>query len=563
MFNFKDKSPKESISNAKKLMDNLGIKVREIWYESNIVGLYSVRLLIRNAYKYGVNGKGISKEYALASAYGELVERLGNGILLKNKELYFTDGPFTYFPDEYEIEARKLDIKTNEIIKSLIKKIGATSAVSWSRLCDAYNFDFVKCIRFKSNINEQIQLDVPLTLLKSYGSNGMACGNTYEEAFVQSFSEIVERYCLKEILAKKICPPIIPLSNIKQLSNSLSNSVEKIKKNKLKIEFRDCSLGRGFPVVCVCIYDKKKHSNIINFGAHPCIEVALERALTEAFQGKNIDNVTFPINLQNTNERYNKFNIIKNGIGSYPYNFYSKKFSYKFSSIKPRKFDSNIELKSYIINFCKEKQINIYSHGIKLGDFYCIHLIIPGMSEIFEYDELMLRNIQMRSALSRIEYLDVGDETQQRLILEYIDYIRKNPDFGGNLSKNIDDKSVRQDSNNREYVYLKILIRGFFRLGEYDRVLYYLERTKPFMKLDINLCLRILTDIKKYGSGNEDAINITKNFFSNSIIKQSLEFLKEKETNPFFYSYSSKDNSSCFCKWLNSVVLLKRNMIPL
>ena len=48
--------------------------------EKSSIGTYALRLKIENT-DIGVNGKGINKIYAQASAYAELIERLQNDLL--------------------------------------------------------------------------------------------------------------------------------------------------------------------------------------------------------------------------------------------------------------------------------------------------------------------------------------------------------------------------------------------------------------------------------------------------------------------------------------------------
>lgn len=48
----------------------------------------------------------------------------------------------------------------------------------------------------------------------------------------------------------------------------------------------------GFRLYAVCVYNQKTHSDSISFGAHPVAEIAMERAINEAFQGRSIQNIT-------------------------------------------------------------------------------------------------------------------------------------------------------------------------------------------------------------------------------------------------------------------------------
>lgn len=98
----KDAMPVETIQRIRSILSDMGIIVTEKWFES-VNGIYSV-LLQSIATRLTSNGKGTSQQYALASGYGEFMERLQNGALYMYKmtlseEDAFYDG-FVYAPDE-------------------------------------------------------------------------------------------------------------------------------------------------------------------------------------------------------------------------------------------------------------------------------------------------------------------------------------------------------------------------------------------------------------------------------------------------------------------------------
>jgi len=71
-----------------------------------------------------------------------------------------------------------------------------------------------------------------------------------------------------------------------------SKIVRFVRENGYKVILKDASLGTGFPVVCACIIDCQTGRYHTHFGAYPIFEIALERSLTESFQGRNIRNIT-------------------------------------------------------------------------------------------------------------------------------------------------------------------------------------------------------------------------------------------------------------------------------
>jgi hypothetical protein len=132
---------------------------------------------------------------------------------------------------------------------------------------------------------------LPLAMVKSvYGSNGGAAGNTMEEAIVQAISEIVERNHEQKIIHEHIPVPAIPEEVLKKCPIAYQ-IIGFLRDKGYRIVVKDCSLGTKFPVVCVCIIDASTGKYHTHFGAHPNFEVALQRTLTEAFQGRNINTI--------------------------------------------------------------------------------------------------------------------------------------------------------------------------------------------------------------------------------------------------------------------------------
>ena len=96
----KDAKPKDTIKRIRKILKSNSIKVKEKRNFNILNKIFSVRLEIKNIHNLGVNGKGFTKHYALASAYGELMERLQSRLLIKP---YFTNKikNTVYFEDEF------------------------------------------------------------------------------------------------------------------------------------------------------------------------------------------------------------------------------------------------------------------------------------------------------------------------------------------------------------------------------------------------------------------------------------------------------------------------------
>ena len=70
----------DTVKKIQSIIQNIGLETDVTWVESGIKDAYSNHISISHT-SFGTNGKGTSKEYALASGYAELIERIQNGIL--------------------------------------------------------------------------------------------------------------------------------------------------------------------------------------------------------------------------------------------------------------------------------------------------------------------------------------------------------------------------------------------------------------------------------------------------------------------------------------------------
>ena len=83
----KDCLPQETIERIERILDRNGIKTYISEQKKASPQIYSVRIEFSNFKGLGTNGKGITKELAIASAYAELMERLQSGLLIRDSFL--------------------------------------------------------------------------------------------------------------------------------------------------------------------------------------------------------------------------------------------------------------------------------------------------------------------------------------------------------------------------------------------------------------------------------------------------------------------------------------------
>lgn len=390
---FKDQPPYKTINQIRNILFDLKILTKEEWTPPTIDNIYSVRLSIAGT-DIGTNGKGTSEEYALASAYAEFMERLSNGMLLPNWTGVGED-IFVTAPDEKYMDTKEY-YKSNLIFDSALKNLNSEEVSGKSHkakfiedIC-ANNHKQILSLYFK-DFNSGEKLPIPYKLLRSvYGSNGMASGNTSEEAMVQGFSEIFERYCLKQICLHGIVPPDIPRAYIKEHFSNVLNYIEQIECSRnYFVRVRDCSLGLGLPVVCTTLFNRENQTSLNIIGAHPCIELALERTFTEALQGRALGQQWNPLLRQKWLDKYNIINLFKNSTGYYPDVFYSYSPSYDLDiKTLEQRFSSNKEMLDFYLTICKKNNFRVFVRKASYFGFTSVQILIPGISEICDYDEI-------------------------------------------------------------------------------------------------------------------------------------------------------------------------------
>lgn len=254
---YKECNPLETITKFKGVINDLDIEVKEEWINS-VDDIYSVSIGLNNT-SITTNGKGSTKEFALASAYGEMLERLQNMAHFRMKRR-FDKFPFNLnciiSPDE--ILTQNFGINPNQIkwFNEAIKKNEKCFLNKFKLLWEnVYTKNYEsKIVNLDYNsIDSDDRITIPLTMVDYYyGTNGMASGNTMYEAIVQGISEIIERATLSTIIKEQLTPPDIT-DYVKENYEYLSRLINNIEKENehFKLLVKDGSLGRDIPVIIV------------------------------------------------------------------------------------------------------------------------------------------------------------------------------------------------------------------------------------------------------------------------------------------------------------------------
>lgn len=380
----KDKNPEETIINIKNILKSIGItNLNEIVHKrminSNAIVSYTITL--NDDFFFFSNGKSTNKYFALASAYGELIERIQNGYLIEYKA-----------PDSKLVSISEL--KKNNIFDFFVNNNS--------------KIEFLEsiCLNYSSykNQNEK-RIDVlpffylnsksikylPISLIKfSSHSTGCCAGNTREEALIEGLCEIFERYVNKQTVISPHSYPEIPEKEYFQY-NEIMDIIKYVKKLGISIKIKDASWNGKFPVVCVVL--NKNNYEYIHFGCHPSLPIAIERALTETFQGVDLSNKNIIKKVfRNTKKPSN--NILSAKIDNALYfryiepnkHFYSNIPDYEYNIKNWPNYDSinNSELLNIIIEKLSNENIDIFIRDVSFLGFSSYSIYIPKLMNIFE-----------------------------------------------------------------------------------------------------------------------------------------------------------------------------------
>lgn len=405
---YKALPPLQTIHNIRSILASLELFTTE--YHAGLNGFYhSCRIILSNkgmeAFNIGTNGKGLQTDYALASAYGELMERIQNRMIFKgmfHATSYSTrrlqaDYPlfcqylkengleltFRYYPDEKEHRISNWE-EFEEQLKEYLPQVYADAGEELSGLKAKEGFSHTLLEAPFYNVNKECIEEIPLQLIRlSAGSTGLCAGNTAEEAILQGIHEIFERYVLQQIYIRHITPPSIPPSEFSGTTIQRLNLLSKTQ--GLTYEIKDCSLGKGFPVLGLLLIDTRNNSYSFRLGADANPEIALQRCYTEAFQGVNAGKHVFnPIRFEDESiDEKKEFNQnVLNGSGRYPSFLFLDTYSYPHNGLANMSCENDSAELKQVVRYIKESGYRLYIRDNSFLGFPAYHVYIPGLSDV-------------------------------------------------------------------------------------------------------------------------------------------------------------------------------------
>lgn len=413
----KDLPLEQTIANMSAVLANLGIKIEIASWRNLIPNVWSLHIRDAHSPMCFTNGKGSTKESALASALGEYIERLSNNHFYAGafwgEEI--ANSTFVHYPNERWFKPGPKDALPKEILDEYSLSIfNADGELRGSHLIDTNSGNIERgiCSLPYTRQSDGQTVYFPSNLIENlYVSNGMSAGNTLAEAQVQCLSEIFERAVKREILEGEIALPDVPQAVLAKYPSILAG-IQGLEEQGFPVLVKDASLGGVYPVMCVTLMNPRTGGVFASFGAHPSFEVALERSLTELLQGRSLEGLndlpppTFASEAVTEPNNFVEHFIDSSGIVSW--RFFSTKSDYDFVEwdFSGKGENSNTQeattLFGILESLGKEAYVAVYD---QLGAIAC-RILVPGYSEIYPIEDLVWDNTN-KALLFRADILNL------------------------------------------------------------------------------------------------------------------------------------------------------------
>ena len=431
----KDLPLEKTIANMSGVLAALGIKIEIASWRNLVPNVWSLHIRDAHSPMCFTNGKGSTKESALASALGEFIERLNcnhfYGAQFWGEDI--ANAAFVHYPNERWFKPGPKDALPAEILDEYCLQIyDPDGELRGAHLVDTNSGNEQRGICSLPYVRQSDGEVVyfPSNLIENlYVSNGMSAGNTLAEAQVQCLSEIFERAVKREILESEIALPDVPHDVLAKYPGILAG-IQGLEAQGFPVLVKDASLGGVYPVMCVTLMNPRTGGVFASFGAHPSLEVALERSLTELLQGRSFEGLndlprpTFLSEAVTEPNNFVEHFIDSSGVVSW--RFFSAKADFNFVEwdFSGQGDNSNAEEAAILFGILegtgKEAYMAVYD---QLGANAC-RILVPGYSEVYPVDDLIWDNTN-KALLFRADILNLHrlDDASLEALLERLDSI--------------------------------------------------------------------------------------------------------------------------------------------
>ena len=422
----KDAPLEQTIAKMTKILADLGMKIEVASWRNIVPNVWSLHIRDAASPMCFTNGKGATKEAALASALGEFLERLSCNFFYNDQ--YFgqelSDAEFVHRPDERWFElTEEDDIPEGLLDQYTLEIYDPDQDLSGSNLIDTNSGNEERgiCALPFQRRSDGETIYFPSNLIENlFLSNGMSAGNTLEEAQVQCLSEIFERAVKRQILEQEIALPDVP-SHVLERWPAIVDGIKALEEQGFPVLVKDASLGGQFPVACVTLMNPKTGGVFASFGAHPSLHVAIERSLTELLQGRSFEGLNdLPPPTFNSHELTEPNNFVEHFIdssGVVSWRFFSDAFDYEF--IDWDFAGTNTEEAETLFGILESMGKKSYQAIYDDLGVPAVRILVPDYSEVYPVEDLIWDNtnksLEFREAILCLH--ELCDEDLEELLV--------------------------------------------------------------------------------------------------------------------------------------------------
>ena len=536
----KDRAPQDTIFEIQRILNEAGLFTTVQWIENQYNGVSSNRVTLYPT-ELGTNGKGTDRLYASASGYAELMERIQNNILTFRTAWIEQTGNAEYImqPDERIMAIDEIIDQNDPFTSMLWDKLSLAAPLTKKMFLEniaettEHRTDGKMLTLPYGDLTGNRVVWLPYYIVTTlYGSNGMAAGNTMEEAMVQGISELFERYVCGKLIRGECVPPEIPDEALKPFS--VWKLIEQIRaEGKYAVRVLDCSLGKGFPVAGLVITDLERGTFCLKLGSHPEFAVSVERTLTEVFQGReNLDIVTGMCSVSSEKDcvgYHNIPNVGKIGMGVYPAKLFTSEPDWEFVPWTQWEGLDNQGFLKKMLEMIRNEGWPILARDVSHLGFPACHVMITGISEIYQPDLTTLRTLNSfyRNAESMRYFPDYTPEEERRF-LRLIQFKEASV-----LENTIGNLTMRPLCGKR-MVPDRIAAFLAFKCGNYKEARRFFRKTKALSsdpeEQQYYHCLMELSRYRDIGMNSDDSYKLIHKLFRPDVASRVEEETRDPET---------------------------------
>ncbi len=538
---FKDATPEGTVERIRGLFQANGIEVEETWRDSGVPYCYAMSVKVVGS-TLRSNGKGLTREFARASGYAELMERMQMGFT-GNADAQ-KDGDFNQEPGKYPMltpwELYSKNQRWYELLTKRYKHFtGRDIAPQYILLQHADKNSLVSATPYFNLITCQTE-HLPTMLRKRvYTTTGCAAGNTHEEAIVQAISEIVERNHQLRVLTEDLTLPDVPDDFLKQF-RAAWEIICYLRSQGYKVLVKDCSLGTDFPVVCVCLINRKTGRYHTHFGAYPKFEIALERSLTESFQGGTLQTVARTEDFLAPGKggvfHLNMIDELGTGSGRKTAKFFTGEPDFPFRETVGFRGNSNRELFRECVEFFRVRGLDILVRDRSTLGFPTCQVLIPGYSEPFVH-RLDRKHDEHRFSASAYRAMrdpaGASDADLQGLLMHMAEMRKYKATIPGYQGFAAGTKlAVKLTGEENEFLTNAALGYAYYKLGQLSEALQCVHAMTAVMQEED---AQYLTALKRWmslrleGTADDEIVRLLEHFHD----PDTLKLLAQNMENPF------------------------------